>query len=102
MEEIKELLVAMGQHLEELARSSAVVAEPISVGERHVIPLCELSLVYGAGGGMGESGGDDTKPAKTGIGGAAGGGVKACPVAVLVIDGGRVRLETIGDANGTR
>lgn len=97
MKEIKELFAAVSERLQRLARSGAVVAKPISVGSRHVIPLCELRLGFGGGGGHGtgeaDAGGSGTG---TGTGGGAGGGAKATPVAVLVVEDGRVRLETLG------
>jgi uncharacterized spore protein YtfJ len=98
MEKIKSLFAALGKHLDNLARWSSVVAKPISVGDRHVVPLVELSLAYGGGGGQGEGPPPEPgKPAPSGTGGGAGGAAKACPVAVLVIEGGKARLEKIGD-----
>ena len=73
-----------------------MVGKPVSVGDRHVVALCELSLAFG---GCGGSGGFDVKPGKArkGVGGGAGGGAKAKPVAVLVVEGGKARLERLGD-----
>jgi uncharacterized spore protein YtfJ len=97
MKFVKEMLAALGKHIDNLARSSAVVAKPVTVGERHVVPLCELSMAYGGGGGQGEGQPSAPgKPAAAGTGGGAGGAAKATPVAVLIIEGGRVRLERIG------
>jgi uncharacterized spore protein YtfJ len=98
MEHIKNLFVALGRHFEELARANAVVAKPISMGERHVVPLCELGLAFGGGGGLGElKAPSEGEPPPTGLGGGAGGGAKAAPIAVLVVDGNKVRLEKIGE-----
>lgn len=98
MEHVKQLFMTMGKHLETLARSSAIVAKPISIESRHVIPLCELSLIYGGGGGEGESTSEEKNTlVQRGTGGGAGGGAKVQPVAILVIDGNTVRLEKIGD-----
>jgi uncharacterized spore protein YtfJ len=98
MEHIKELFLSLGKHFERMAEANAVVAKPLSVGERHVIPLCELSLAFGGGGGTGEmEAGKQGQDKPSGTGGGAGGGAKASPVAVLVVDGGKVRLEKIGD-----
>ena len=82
--------------LEALVRSNAVIGPTTTVGARHAIPLVELSLGLGGGGGMGE--GDDPKTGVRGKGhgGGAAGGAKVTPVAVLVIDDGRVQLQTLG------
>ncbi len=92
MEQINELFKALRAHLEKMARANAVVGRAVSVGDRHAIPLCELSLALGGGGGTGEG----TKDQQRGHGGGAGGGAKAAPVAVLVIDNGKARLERVG------
>ncbi len=99
MKHIKELFALVTEKLEGLARGNAVVAKPISVGNRHVIPLCELSVGFGGGGGVGEGDMADDNAAEgraSGIGGGVGGGAKAAPVAVLVIEDGRVRIEQLG------
>jgi len=96
MEHVKNLLLAMSERLKKLASANAVVARPISVGDRHVIPLCELGLAFGGGGGRGEMDNQDGPQAAHGSGGGAGGGAKATPVAVLVVEDGKVRLERLG------
>jgi len=97
MEHIKELFKVLGQHFEKLAKANAVVAKPISMGDRHIVPLCELSLAFGGGGGAGEIAPGGGKEPQKGVGGGAGGGAKASPIAVLVIEGGKARLERIGN-----
>ena len=95
MEQINELFKALRAHMEKIARANAVVGRAISVGDRHAIPLCELSLAFGGGGGTAERVGG-AKEQQKGQGGGAGGGAKATPVAVLVIDNGKARLERVG------
>jgi len=97
MHDIGKLLTAVSEKLGGLARNNAVVARKISVGDRHVVPLCELSVGFAGGGAQGEA----TEPtaemgAGKGTGGGAGGMAKAAPVAVIVIDGGKVRVESLG------
>lgn len=96
MKHVGEILEALSQQLRTLAQGNAVVAKPLSVGERHLIPLCQLSMGMGAGGGIGEGEADETAgyAGGKGVGGGAGGGAKVAPVAVVVIDGDDVRLET--------
>lgn len=98
MEDIDKLFEAVSERLTKMARANAVVAKPISVGDRHVIPLCELSMGFGGGGGAAEGEGETKEGAGAGEGqgGGAGGGAKAGPVAVVVIDQGKVRVEKIG------
>lgn len=97
MRDIGKLLTAVSEKLSGLARSNAVVARKISVGDRHVVPLCELSIGFGAGGAQGEAvdANGDMASGK-GTGGGAGGAAKAAPVAVIVVDGGTVRVEALG------
>ena len=95
MKHVLELFGTVSERLERIAKGNAVVAKPISLGDRHVIPLCELSVGFGGGGGVGEGTGDEEGP-MTGTGGGAGGGAKATPVAVLIIENGHVRIENLG------
>ena len=96
MIDIKEIISLIGDRLKELARSNAIVTKPISVGNRHVLPLCELSLSFGGGGGSSEGNGTDDQQNGQGAGSGAGGHAKAVPIAVVVVDGDDVRIETFG------
>lgn len=95
MRQVKELFEAVTARLKALTLRNAVVARPVSVGERHVVTLCELSVGFGGIGGQGE-GQDDAQGGGKGFGGGAGGRARVCPVAVLVIEQGKVRLEHLG------
>jgi uncharacterized spore protein YtfJ len=100
METLKKILGTLSARLEALARGNAVVGKRISVGDRHVIPLCELSLGVAGGGGNGQ-GGPHGREASKGQGGGAGGGAKVTPLAVIVVEGGKIRIEHLGrDAAG--
>jgi uncharacterized spore protein YtfJ len=100
MEALKKILGALVVRLEALAKGNAVVGKKISVGDRHVIPLCELSLGLAGGGGSGQ-GGPRGKEESKGQGGGAGGGARVTPLAVIVVEGGKVRIEHLGrDAAG--
>ncbi len=95
MDTIKNMIAVLSERLKIVAASNAVVAKPVSVGDKHVVPFCELGLSFGGGGLSGEGetkGGDGGR----GFGAMAGGGAKASPVAVLVIEGDDVRLEKVG------
>ncbi len=90
------LLDSVAPKLEALVGSNAVVGRVLSVDGRHVVPLVELSLSLGGAGGQGEGDDPETGLHGSGSGGAAGGGARATPVAVLVVEDGDVRLETLG------
>jgi len=96
MEKVKELLETLSKSLDRLSAGDAVVAKPISIGDRHVLPLCELKLAWAAGGGEGEGADNTGKGSGSGSGGAGGGGAQANPVAVVVIEDGKVRIEALG------
>ncbi len=93
MEGVKTILDVVRGRLSRAALKDAVVSKPISVAERHAVVLSEVSYGFAAGGGSGDEKG---KRASRGSGAGGGGGVKASPVAVLVVDGGKVRLERLG------
>lgn len=94
MENVKGIISLVGERLKSLAQGNVVATEPLSVGDRHVLALCELSLNFGGGGGAGEELPNDDARNGKGIGGGVGGGAKAAPVAVIVADGSDVRIET--------
>lgn len=94
MEEIKRLLDNVRGRLSGTALKDSVVSKPLTAGNQHVLVLSEVSVMFAGGGGTGESRvqGKDAK----GTGGGGGGYSKASPVAVLVVEQGKVRLEKIG------
>lgn len=94
MERVKAMLEAIRRRLRGAAMKDLVASKPLAVNGRHVLVLSEFSLGFGAGGGSGE---DRKQGADKGSGGGGGGGAKASPVAVLVVEDGRVRLEKIGN-----
>ncbi len=97
MDQIKQLFEALSRHFSTVAQANAVVAKPVSVGDRHVVPLCELSLAFGAVGGTGELQSADADDPPAGIGGGAVGAAKAKPIAILVLEGDEVRLEKMSE-----
>jgi len=94
MQQIKAFFTAVSDKLALLTRRNAIVAKPVSVGDRHVVTLCELRVGFGGGGGGGEAV-DGGAASGKGQGAGAGGMARACPVAVLVIEGGKVRVEAL-------
>jgi uncharacterized spore protein YtfJ len=110
MEQIREILEAMGAQLSGVANGEAVVGSPIKVGSVTLYPVSRISVGLGGGGGEGEA--DGVKGPKLGVGvkfgpgsgmgsgGGAGGGAKARPVAVLAFSEGNVSVLPIPDKKG--
>ena len=96
MKHVKGIISLVGGRLKSLAQGNAVATAPLSVGDRHVLALCELSLGIGGGGGAGEEMRNGEHQNGKGIGGGVGGGAKATPVAVVVVDGENVHIESFG------
>lgn len=94
MEHVKKLLEAVRARLPAGAMKDSVASKPLLLADRHVLVLSEFSIGFGAGGGSGES---QAKSSPKGTGGGGGGGAKASPIAVLVVEQGKVRLEKIGN-----
>lgn len=92
---LRKLFEAAANRLRSLARGNGVVTKPISVGDRHIVTLVELSIGFGGAGGSGE-GTENGQAEGKGTGGGAGGKASACPVAVLVVQDGKVRVEHLG------
>jgi uncharacterized spore protein YtfJ len=96
MNDINDVITMIRDRLKKLAQSNAVVSKPISIGDRHVLPLCELGMGFGGGGGTGEDTGDKAQNKGQGTGGGTAGSAKATPIAVVVVDGNQVRIEALG------
>jgi uncharacterized spore protein YtfJ len=96
MNDVKGIISMISERLKKMAQSNTVVPQPISIGDRHVLPMCELKLGFAGGGGTGEDMGDGEQSGGQGTGGVAGGSAKATPIAVIVVDGKNVRIESLG------
>lgn len=96
MKHVTQLISQLTERLNRLAKDNATVAKKIEVGNRAIIPLCEVSLGFGGGGGAGEGIEGEEQASGSGTGGGAGGGTKVTPIAVIVVDDGKVRIETLG------
>ena len=84
---VSEILQEIVGQLKDIARSQTVVGEPITAGDKTVIPLVKISVGFGAGGGQGES------PDKGGgFGGGGGGGVRIEPYAFIIMEKDRISM----------
>ena len=84
---VVEILQGVVGELKDMAQSNTIVGEPVTVGDRTVIPIVRISVGFGAGGGQGES-----DKAGTGFGGGGGGGARIEPAAFIIMDKDGVSL----------
>ncbi|MBL4795307.1 MAG: hypothetical protein JKY24_07375 [Pseudomonadales bacterium] len=113
MNDFKVMFSELLVKLKQVAKNNSVIAKPVSVGDRHVIPLCEFKVGLGGGGGMGQGGtlnmrggsgdaasGNEMSSKKGGRGDgqlqAAGGGVRVSPIATIIINGDDVSVKILG------
>jgi uncharacterized spore protein YtfJ len=92
----KESVETLASSLERLISSKTVIGEPITVGDVTIIPIIKAGFGFGSGAGEGSQpirskGGEQTG---SGTGGGAGGGV--APVAMIVIQDGKVEVYSLG------
>ena len=84
---VVDILKGVVGELREIARSETIIGEPVTVGDRTVIPVVKISVGFGAGGGQGED-----EKSRSGFGGGGGGGTKIEPAAFIIIDDKGVSL----------
>ena len=84
---VEEVMRAVVGELKTMARSETIIGQPITLGDKTVVPVCKISIGFGAGGGEGEKKGGDK-----GFGGGGGGGASIEPAAFIVIAGDKVSL----------
>jgi uncharacterized spore protein YtfJ len=97
MKQVNDLLQTLSEKLTGKSAAKAVMATPISAGDCHVVPLCEVAIGMGSGGGQGVAEGDAKGEGQgQGTGGGAGGGAQVRPVAVLIVDQDGIRVERLG------
>ena len=78
---VVEILKGVVGELREISKSETIVGEPITVGDKTVIPIVKISVGFGAGGGQGEH-----EKQGSGFGGGGGGGAKIEPAAFIIMD----------------
>jgi uncharacterized spore protein YtfJ len=88
----RELLDAVMDDIQKLAKTETIVGEALSVGDATVVPVIRLNVGFGAGGGEGQ--GTDPKGANqgTGSGGGGGGGIRIEPAAFIVMQQGEISI----------
>lgn len=84
---VSEILKDIVGELKDIARSQTIIGEPITVGNKTVIPVVKISVGFGAGGGQGEA-----HEKAGGFGGGGGGGARIEPSAFIIMDGDKIQL----------
>ncbi len=84
---IVDMMSAIVGEIKSIARSETIIGDPVTVGDKTVVPIVKVTAGFGAGGGEGSSG-----EKQSGFGGGGGGGVSIEPAAFLVLDGEKVSL----------
>src|SRR5512136_1918017 len=88
---IDELFVRL-EDMQAKASVDAVFGQPVTAGDKVVIPIASVS--YGFGMGFGEATGQEAQDSN-GVGGGEGGGMSARPLGVVEITPERTRVEPI-------
>ncbi|MGD8240053.1 MAG: spore germination protein GerW family protein [Armatimonadota bacterium] len=83
--------------LTRFSESLNVIGEPVTVGEKVVIPAVIARAGFGAGGGSGTGPTKEGEPVAKGSGGGGGGGLMLTPI-FLVVDAEGERLLTVPGA----
>jgi uncharacterized spore protein YtfJ len=83
----QQLIKSILDELKTIAKTETIVGDPITVGDKTIIPVCKITLGFGAGGGSGEA-----KEKGGGLGSGGGGGAIVYPAAFIVIKGEEVSL----------
>ncbi len=84
---VVEIIEGVVGQLKEIARTETIVGEPITVGNKTLVPIVRISVGFGAGGGEGS---DDKD--RAGFGGGGAGGARVEPAAFIVIDENGISL----------
>lgn len=86
---VVEVLKGVVGELKEIANSQTIIGDPITAGDKTVIPVIKISIGFGAGGGQSE-----TDKVGSGFGGGGGGGARIEPAAFIIIDDKGIKLLT--------
>src|SRR5499433_916663 len=91
------LLQSLHENLSTRAQVKSVFGDPVSAGDKTIIPVAKIAYGFGAGAGTGGMG--DTRP--SGEGGGGGGGVRAIPIGVFEVSPHGTRFIPIHDRKKT-
>jgi uncharacterized spore protein YtfJ len=92
---LSEILEPITSRLQSTASVKSVFGEPITAGNRTIVPVARISV--GFGGGIGQGSASPGEARGEGSGGGGGGGVQARPVGVVEISDFETRFIPIHD-----
>jgi uncharacterized spore protein YtfJ len=87
------LLQSLHENLAARAQVKSVFGEPVTAGEKTIIPVAKIAYGFGAGAGTSEMG--EKRP--KGEGGGGGGAVRATPIGVFEVTPKETRFVAIQD-----
>ena len=87
---VVDILKGVVGELKEVAKSETIIGDPVTVGDKTVIPVVKISFGFGAGGGQK----DNDKAGE--FGGGGGGGAKIEPAAFIIMDEKGIKLLGVG------
>jgi len=115
--DVTDLVRAAIDRLSDSAHVERVYGDPVTVGDRTVVPVARVAYGFGGGFGsgtdaadMGDVGDgadavdetDDAEVPESGEGGGIGGGARATPLGALEVTPGGTRFVRFSDSRGTR
>src|SRR5262249_19909592 len=89
------LLQSLHKNFSTRARAKSFFGEPVTAGDKTIIPVAKIAYGFGAGAGTGSCGMGDARP--RGEGGGGGGGVRAIPIGVFEVGPRETRFVAIQD-----
>jgi len=90
------------ERLGDSAHVERVYGDPVTVGDRTVVPVARVADGFGSGFGSGTDAGADGEAPESGEGGGIGGGVRATPLGALEITPDGTRFVRFSDVAGKR
>lgn len=88
---VVEILKGVVGELKDVANSETIIGDPVTAGDKTIIPVVKISFGFGAGGG------EEGNPEKNDrYGGGGGGGAKIEPAAFIIVSAEDVKLLPVG------
>ncbi len=94
---VPEILRTIGESFQSSATVTNVYGEPISRGDRIIIPIARISYAFGGGGGAHKNDQASQSPVSKGRSGGGGGRMSAVPAGALEITSGGTRFISFRD-----
>jgi uncharacterized spore protein YtfJ len=88
---VVEILKGVVGELKDVANSETIIGDPVTAGDKTIIPVVKISFGFGAGGG------EEGNPEKNDrYGGGGGGGARIEPAAFIIVSAEDVKLLPVG------